>query len=155
MSITPIDAWRLDGCGPACFPRSHDPIAHEAYGFARGRQETVQRIVRTGPLVVDLDARSVTVDGAEVRLSGREWGVLAYLAERVGRWCKMTDIVRDVWGPEYVRAMPYGQGTTRGDHHMLRILLGRLRVKLGPAARLLSSGRSGWPRRRLDLEPAS
>lgn len=153
MTVTSISRWRLPGCDSECSPRSHNPLSHELYGYQRALAESPLRIVRTGPLVVDLNARTVAVDGAVVLVVGREWALLAYLAERIGRWCPMDEIVAEVWGPAWVSGAPYGKGCLAEGPNALRTTMARLRTRLGAAGRLLTNISSRTcPVRRLELE---
>lgn len=146
MTAAPIApaGWRGPGCGTDCWPRSHDPIAHERYGYDTALAELRSRIVRTGPLTVDLRALTVLVDGAPVIVPSRELQVLAYLAERVGFPCRLADLARAVYGLD-----------GRSERNAARGQVVRLRGRLGDAGRLITSGRSnGAPSRRLErLEP--
>lgn len=159
MSAVAID-WRLPGCGPACWPRSHDPLCHEQYGRQQEQaQPAAPSVIRTGPLVVDLDAKTAAVDGQPVRPSGREWGILAYLAEHAGRFRTNDEIIAAVWGAEWVTGRRVAQaagGTYRVDHRLVSVNVHRLRAKLGAAESLIVSvshqGRSG---RRLEMETPS
>lgn len=155
MSVARIDGWRLAGCGSFCRPRSHDPASHEEYGRLLERGVLHRLVVRTGPLVVDLRTERVTVNGAEVHLSGREWGVLAYMAERPGQWHPIEAIIRAVWGSEWItrlrRRNPNG-GVYRADLRPHAVTEHRLRYKLGPAASLIESQRSMRGLRRLRIE---
>lgn len=135
MSVTRIDSWRLPGCGPLCYPRRHDYVPHELYGRLLERQEQAARprgrIVRTGALTVDLDARTATVDGREIVLPPRPWELLAYLAERIGRWCPNDDIRRELWEQ-------YSESATYINCNRFR-----LRDRLGTAGRLIESSIGG------------
>jgi two-component system, OmpR family, KDP operon response regulator KdpE len=74
-------------------------------------------------LVVDLDARRVTVDGREVHLTPIEYAVLSYLVRNAGRVLTHTQILAHAWGPEYTGELQY-----------LRSFVGQLRKKLGDSA---------------------
>jgi two-component system, OmpR family, KDP operon response regulator KdpE len=78
-----------------------------------------------GHLAVDLVRREVSVDGAAVALTRKEYAVLALLLRHPGRVVSQQQLLREVWGATHVQ-----------DTHYLRIVLGRLRQKLGddPAA---------------------
>jgi two-component system KDP operon response regulator KdpE len=78
-----------------------------------------------GRLVIDLARRDVTLDGAPVALTRKEYTVLALLLRHAGRVVTQQQLLREVWGATHVQ-----------DTHYLRIVLGRLRQKLGddPAA---------------------
>jgi hypothetical protein len=146
MSVSRIDAWRTPGCGPSCRAPSHDYAPHEDYGRLLEREErarTPQRhIIRTGPLVVDLALKIVTVHGEPVSLTLREWELLAYYARRLGGWCAGQDIVEAIWGEGHTRIAA-----------MLRL---RLRRQLGAAGHLIETQRGGrgsqWTRLKL-MEP--
>ncbi|MFB4393322.1 MULTISPECIES: response regulator [unclassified Pseudomonas] len=73
-----------------------------------------------GPLVVDFAFRKVTLDGAEVALTRKEYALLAQLAGHPGRVITQQQLLKDIWGPTHV-----------DDTHYLRIVVGHLRQKLG------------------------
>lgn len=76
-------------------------------------------VVRTGGVTVDLASGTVTRNGAEVRLSPTEYGLLAALARRAGNVIDHRTLLRDVWGSSY------------GDErNYLRTFVQRLRSKL-------------------------
>lgn len=125
MTVTPLHAWRLAGCTADCYPRSHDPSSHEAFGRLLERQEQINPIVKTGALVIDLDLRTVTVHGETVALSPREWQLLSYYAERPGRWCTSPEIVRAIW--------------QFAHPHIANTLRRCLRQKLGAASSLIET----------------
>ena len=66
-------------------------------------------IIRCGSIVVDADARRVTVDGIEVRLTKTEYRLLLMLVENRGRVITHRQLLHRVWGetsaegPQYVR----------------------------------------------------
>ena len=51
-------------------------------------------------LVVDLVARTVQRDGADVKLTATEWALLALLVKHAGRILTHRQILREVWGPK-------------------------------------------------------
>lgn len=157
MNVSLIDGWRTPGCGIACRPQWHDPHRHETYGLLLAVLTPPTRIVRTGPLTVDLDTQRVEVEGVEIHLSRREWGLLAYLAENIGRWCRNEDVLRSSWGETWVNPrMAVTSGKRyRADTHLVNVARFRLRAKLGPAAARLISSKTGSPGCRLELVPAA
>jgi two-component system, OmpR family, KDP operon response regulator KdpE len=76
-------------------------------------------------LQVDLALRRVAVDGEPVRLSRKEFGVLAMLVRHAGRVVTQQQLLRELWGPDHVE-----------DTHYLRIVVAKIRHKLrdDPAA---------------------
>lgn len=142
MSVTPIrlTGWKGPGCGPDCLPRSHDPEAHERYGYDRALAEIRGAVIRTGNLVVDLSAATVHVDGVQVDPSDREWHVLEYLAARFGRPCRVADIAQAIYGDASVH-----------ERKSVNQICYKLRRRLDTAGRLITSGRyEGGPMRRLE-----
>ena len=75
--------------------------------------------LRMGDIVIDLDSRLVMKNSQPVSLTRTEWNLLNYLAQRAGKVILGTDLLRNVWGPEYVE-----------DNQMLRVWVSRLRSKL-------------------------
>lgn len=69
---------------------------------------------------LDRELRSVRKDGQEVKLTGLEYGLLAYLTQHADRICSRTELLENVWG----EAFQYDTGTI--DVH-----LNALRRKLG------------------------
>jgi DNA-binding response OmpR family regulator len=129
VSMRAVYEWRLPGCGPLCRQGVHDPLAHEDYGRRQELERQAGLVVRTGPLVIDRHHDLVWLDGAEVHLSEREWGVLAYLAEHADVWCVSTDVVGVAWGPEWVPS----------HDTLMRTCVNRLRMRLGPAGHLVET----------------
>ena len=76
-------------------------------------------IVRIGEVVVDLKNGSVMRNGAEVRLSPTEYGLLAVLAKHAGQVMDHRTLLREVWGPSYA-----------DERNYLRTFVQRLRSKL-------------------------
>jgi len=74
-------------------------------------------------LRVDLSRREVSIDGEPVVLSRKEYALLALLVQHAGRVVTQPQLLREVWGP-----------THQEDTHYLRILVGKLRQKLGDDA---------------------
>ena len=76
-----------------------------------------------GTLRVDLARREVFVDGTLLDLSRKEYALLALLVTHAGRVVTQPQLLREIWGPTHER-----------DTHYLRILVGKLRQKLGDDA---------------------
>jgi two-component system alkaline phosphatase synthesis response regulator PhoP len=68
-----------------------------------------------GPLSVDVDRHVVKVDGAEVRLTAKEFLLLQYLMEHRGRVLSRDLLLSDVWGYTYTG------GTRTVDVHVRRL----------------------------------
>ncbi|MFC4602271.1 response regulator [Rhodococcus kronopolitis] len=76
-------------------------------------------VVVTDTFTVDLVAKKVTRDGAEVHLTPTEWGMLEMLVRNKGKLVGQKELLREVWGPSYAT-----------ETHYLRVYLAQLRRKL-------------------------
>jgi two-component system, OmpR family, KDP operon response regulator KdpE len=83
----------------------------------RVQAQGVDAVFRMGDLSVDLTRRLVTVAGAEVRVSNKEWDILRLLVLNAGKVLTHGAIMREVWG-------------SKGDVQYLRIYVRQLRQKL-------------------------
>jgi DNA-binding response OmpR family regulator len=83
---------------------------------------------RGAHLVADFEAVSVTVDGAPVKLTRREFELLRYLVENRNRVLSRDRLLERVWGYDHFIE------TRSVDVHV-----GRLRAKLGPAGRQIET----------------
>lgn len=112
----------------------------------RGRPSEADSVVSTADFSVDLAAKRVRRDGADVRLTPTEWGLLEILVRNPGRLVGQKQLLREVWGPSYEDAT-----------HYLRIYIAQLRRKLeaDPAhpRHLLTEAGMGY-RFEPDAEPA-
>jgi len=72
-----------------------------------------------GDLHVDLSARVVTLKGKEVKLTATEYSLLRLFVQHAGKVLTHQQILREVWGPNYV-----------DQTHYLRVYMGHLREKL-------------------------
>ncbi|THJ32618.1 response regulator [Lampropedia aestuarii] len=76
-----------------------------------------------GHLSIDLAERQVLLDGQVVTLTRKEFALLSLLVRQPGCLITQTQILKEVWGPSHLQ-----------DTHYLRILVGKLRGKLGEDA---------------------
>lgn len=76
-------------------------------------------VIEAGGLKIDLAARHVFRDGAEVHLTPNEYKLLALLARHAGRVLTHRQLLVEVWGPQY-----------EDETHYLRVYMGQLRHKL-------------------------
>ena len=98
-------------------------------------------VFRAESLIVDMARRTVAVAGVPVQLSPREYSLLALLVRHSGKVLTQRHLLNAVWGPAHVEDVQY-----------LRVYVGHLRQKLGPAARLLTT-EPGIGYRLLDRAP--
>ena len=76
-------------------------------------------VVTTPDFTVDLAAKRVTRDGADVRLTPTEWQLLEILVRNRGRLVTQKQLLHDVWGPSY-----------GSESNYLRVYVAQLRRKL-------------------------
>ena len=84
-----------------------------------GRTSQADPLVVSGPLAVDLAARTVTCNNARIQLSPKEYRLLQVLAQHQGTVVTHQQLLKEVWGVN--RA---------GDSHYLRIFIRKLRRKI-------------------------
>jgi DNA-binding response OmpR family regulator len=61
------------------------------------RDKSEQEILTLGPIEINLQKHSVTVDKSEVSLTQKEFDLLTYLVKNKGAVCSRTQIIQDVW----------------------------------------------------------
>lgn len=89
----------------------------------RREKDETSPVIRAGDLCIDMAGRTVTLGCRPVRLTRKEFDVLALLVRKAGRLLTHEELLRTVWGPAHL-----------GDSHYLRIAVGHLREKLGDDA---------------------
>lgn len=87
----------------------------------RSRPAAESPVVVTDAFTVDLARREVTRDGAPVRVTATEWGLLEALARNPGRLVTQQQLLEQVWGPGFEK-----------QTHYLRVHMSALRRKLEP-----------------------
>jgi len=76
----------------------------------------------TPDFTVDLSTKKVMrPDGEEVRLTPTEWGIVEVLARHQGKLVSQTQLLKQVWGPDYGAETNY-----------LRVFMAQIRRKLEP-----------------------
>ncbi|WP_072396234.1 response regulator transcription factor [Hyphomicrobium sp. CS1GBMeth3] len=86
------------------------------------QQASEQTQFKAGSLEVDVLAHKVTRDGAPVKLTPKEFDLLAILVRNAGRVLTHRQILTAVWGPAHTEDLQY-----------LRVFVGQLRQKLRPS----------------------
>ena len=77
-------------------------------------------VLSAGPLMLDKDSHTVTVNGEELSLTGREFDILALLMENPRRAFSRAQIYETVWGEDFI-----------GDDNTVNVHVSNLRSKLG------------------------
>jgi len=95
-------------------------LLRSAPGGATPETEILRRDLR-----IDLARHEVALAGEPVKLTRKEFDLLALLARNAGRIITHRQLLADIWGPAHEHDLQY-----------LRVFIGRLRAKLGddPAA---------------------
>jgi DNA-binding response OmpR family regulator len=73
-------------------------------------------VLRLGPVEIDLRSRQLYRDGQPVALKPREFDLLAFLAEHPGQVFGKTQLLAQVWGPDF-----------DGDPHTVEVRISALR----------------------------
>jgi two-component system KDP operon response regulator KdpE len=94
-------------------------LARVRAAVRRGTPAGTEPVIDAGGLHIDLAAKRVLRDGADVHLTPTEWGLLEQLSRNPGRLVTQRQLLQAVWGPEY--------GT---ETHYLRVYMATLRRKL-------------------------
>jgi len=84
-------------------------------------QASEQTRIQAGSLDIDILAHRVTRNGEPVKLTPKEFDLLAVLVRNSGRVMTHRQILTAVWGPAHVEDLQY-----------LRVFIGQLRQKLEP-----------------------
>jgi len=79
------------------------------------------RVLRAGPVTLDLQRRVVDIGGDPIPLTGREFLLLRHLMLQPGEVCARADLLSEVWG------YSFDPGTNVVD-----VCVRRLRAKVGP-----------------------
>jgi two-component system KDP operon response regulator KdpE len=85
------------------------------------RAASGEPIVKAGPLAIDLSARAVSLNGARLALTPKEYRLLQVLAQHAGNVVTHQQLLKEVWGNSHVQ-----------DTHYLRIFVRKLRQKIEP-----------------------
>jgi two-component system KDP operon response regulator KdpE len=76
-------------------------------------------LIASEDLLIDSDARQVTINGNEIHLTPTEYDLLYYLAKNEGKVITHRELLQSVWGPEYGDEREY-----------LRVFVSQLRRKI-------------------------
>jgi two-component system, OmpR family, KDP operon response regulator KdpE len=80
-----------------------------------------EALVETPDFTIDLAAKKVRRDGEEVRLTPTEWHLVEVLVRNRGRLVAQTQLLQEVWGPQY-----------HDETNYLRVFMAQVRRKLEP-----------------------
>ena len=80
-----------------------------------------EKVLEVGEFRIDLDAHVVTRSGEELRLTPKEFDLLAHLLRNAGKVLTHRSLLGAVWGGDYTE-----------QHEYLRVFIGQLRKKIEP-----------------------
>ena len=98
---------------PELLARAHAAMRRQV------RAASGEPVVQVGPLAIDLAARLVTVNGARVQLTPKEYRLLQLLAQHRGNVVTHQFLLKEIWGSPHLQ-----------DTHYLRIFMRKLRQKI-------------------------
>ncbi len=81
--------------------------------------EAGSRILTAGEFRMDLDAHTITQGGTELRLTPKEFDLMAFLVRNAGKVLTHRALLGAVWGGDYTE-----------QHEYLRVFIGQLRKKI-------------------------
>jgi two-component system KDP operon response regulator KdpE len=85
------------------------------------RMVPAEPLIRIGELEIDLEQRSLRVNGELVQLTPHEFGLLKLFATNEGKLLTHRTILREVWGAAY-----------QSESHYLHVYVSQLRRKIEP-----------------------
>jgi two-component system, OmpR family, alkaline phosphatase synthesis response regulator PhoP len=96
-------------------PFSPNELMARVRALLRRTTPSENRVLRCGPISLDVGGHTVSIDGAAVRLTAKEFLLLQYLMEHRGRVLSRDRLLSDVWDYAY-------PGATRTvDVHVRRL----------------------------------
>ena len=84
-------------------------------------EETEVPVIETADFTIDLAVKRVMKAGNEIKLTPTEWGVVEVLVRHQGKLVSQTQLLKEVWGPQYHEETNY-----------LRVFIAQVRRKLEP-----------------------
>ena len=78
-------------------------------------------VVVTPDFIIDLTVKRVTRGDQEIKLTPTEWGIVEILVRNQGKLVSQTQLLKEVWGPQYGEETNY-----------LRVFIAQVRRKLEP-----------------------
>ena len=91
-SSAPTTMWSSRSAWRSCWRAHARPCAGTRAASPESRSSTL------GPLTVDLATRAVSIDGARLQLSPKEYRLLQVLAQHAGNVVTHQHLLKEVWG---------------------------------------------------------
>ena len=105
-------------------PFHRDELVARIHAIVRRSKGHAQSVIRTGKLAVNLDAKTVEVDGARVHLTGKEYPMLELLSLRKGTTLTKEMFLNHLYG-----------GMDEPELKIIDVFICKLRKKLASASR--------------------
>ena len=96
-------------------------LARLRAALRRSTPSEAEATLETPDFTIDLAAKQVKRDGAELHLTPTEWQIVEVLVRNRGKLVPQQHLLQQVWGPEY-----------ETETHYLRIYMSQIRRKLEP-----------------------
>ena len=96
-------------------------VARVRAALRRAAPPEEELVVTTDAFTVDLTAKRIIRDEAEVRMTPTQWHLVEVLVQNRGRLVTQRQLLHEVWGPAY-----------SDETHYLRVFLAQIRRKLEP-----------------------
>ena len=109
-------------------PFSPREIVARLQALLRRARPEREGALEVGPLSIDAASREVRIDGRAVSLTPREFDLVAFMARRPGRVYSREELLRKVWGYDYM-----------GETRTVDVHVRRLRAKFGAMHRVIET----------------
>ena len=116
-------------------PFNKDELLARIHAIVRRSKGHSQSIIETGRLAVNLDARTVEVDGQPIHLTGKEYGILELLSLRKGTTLTKEMFLNHLYG-----------GMDEPELKIIDVFICKLRKKLASATGGLNYIETVWGR---------
>jgi two-component system cell cycle response regulator CtrA len=123
-------------------PFHKDELVARTYAVVRRSKGHAQSVIQTGGLIVNLDSKTVEVDGARVHLTGKEYQMLELLSLRKGTILTKEMFMNNLYG-----------GMDEPGSKIIDVFMCKLRKKLSNASDGMEYIETAWGRGYVLREP--
>ena len=116
-------------------PFHRDELVARIHAIVRRSKGHSQSVIRTGKLAVNLDAKTVEVDGKRIHITGKEFAILELLALRIGNTISKDMLLNHLYG-----------GRDEAEVKIIDVFICKLRKKLSLASGGVSYIETIWGR---------
>lgn len=104
-------------------PFNREELTARIHAIVRRAKGHAASVIRTGPIEVNLDTRTVSIDGEPLHLTGKEYGILELLSLRKGTTLNKDQFLNHLYG-----------GIDEPELKIIDVFICKLRKKLAKAA---------------------